>query len=49
MYDLAARTHRENASLDARLGRTPRLPRQPFYARFPARSGRSDDGRYPPN
>jgi hypothetical protein len=31
------------------LGRAPRLPQQPLYARFPARSCRSGDGRYPPD
>ncbi len=34
---------------NARLGRTPSLPCRPLYARYPAHSHRSANGRYPPN
>ena len=34
---------------NARLGRTPSLPCRPLYARYPAHSDRSANGRYPPN
>ena len=37
-------THLRNISS----GRTPRVPRQPLYSRFPARSCSSANGRYPP-